>query len=294
MRTAKHVSPSSTLLDLLEERAALRADDPLFHFVEDSDGDEGLLPYSGLLQRAQTIGAALQQFIAPGERAVLLYPPGLEYVAASSGACPRGWWPCRRTRRIPSRLERTLPRLRAIIQDAQATVVLTTSFVLSMAESLFEQSPDLAPLRWVATDELPAERESVPGGGPRSAPDSLAFLQYTSGSTGTPKGVMLSHAQPAAQPARSSTVPSACTRAARASSGCRPTTTWGSSAASSSRSTCGFPRHPAVAPRPSSRRPLRWLEALSRTRGTISGGPNFAFDLCVRKMTPRPSARRST
>ena len=126
MRTATLLSPSSTLLELLEERAALLSDAPLFHFVEDSDDEQSTLPYSGLLQRARSIGACLQQFTSPGERAVLLYPPGLDYVAGFFGCLYAGVVAVPAYPPDPMRLERTLPRLRAIIQDAQATVVLTT------------------------------------------------------------------------------------------------------------------------------------------------------------------------
>ncbi len=100
MKNTMLVPPSSTLLELLEERAAFRSEAPLFHFVEDTDGEESTLPYSGLLNRARSIGACLQQFTSPGERAVLLYPPGLEYVSGFFGclasgvvAVPDGWGP---------------------------------------------------------------------------------------------------------------------------------------------------------------------------------------------------------
>ncbi|WP_164019479.1 non-ribosomal peptide synthase/polyketide synthase, partial [Pyxidicoccus trucidator] len=276
------VSPASTLVELLEERAALRSDAPLFHFVEDTDGEESTLPYSGLLQRARSIGACLQQFTAPGERAVLLYPPGLEYVSGFFGCLASGVVAVPAYPPDPSRLERTLPRLRAIIQDCQASVVLTTSFILSMAEVLFESAPDLRALRWVATDELPADAAHA-WRRPALRPDSLAFLQYTSGSTGTPKGVMLSHANLLHN-----------LELIHGAFGMHPGSTgviWlppyhdmGLIGGILGTLYGGFSTS-LLSPLTFLRRPMRWLEVLSRTHGTISGGPNFAFDLCVRKTT---------
>jgi acyl-CoA synthetase (AMP-forming)/AMP-acid ligase II len=282
MRIAMPVSPASTLVELLEERAALRSDAPLFHFVEDTDGEESTLPYSGLLQRARSIGACLQQFTAPGERAVLLYPPGLEYVSGFFGCLASGVVAVPAYPPDPSRLERTLPRLRAIIQDCQASVVLTTSFILSMAEVLFESAPDLRALRWVATDELPADAAHA-WHRPALRPDSLAFLQYTSGSTGTPKGVMLSHANLLHN-----------LELIHGAFGMHPGSTgviWlppyhdmGLIGGILGTLYGGFSTS-LLSPLTFLRRPMRWLEVLSRTHGTISGGPNFAFDLCVRKTT---------
>ncbi len=90
------------------------------------------------------IAAALQAGSAAGERALLLYPPGLEYIAGFFGCLYAGVIAVPAYPPDPMRLERTLPRLRAIIRDAQARVVLTTSFILGMAEALFEQAPELA------------------------------------------------------------------------------------------------------------------------------------------------------
>jgi len=122
----------STLLGLLEARAAERPDQCLYRFQEGMDDDESTLSYGELLQRATRIAAALQAVTAQGERAVLLYPPGLEYIAGFFGCLASGVVAVPAYPPDPARLERTLPRLRAIIEDAKATVVLTTSFILSM------------------------------------------------------------------------------------------------------------------------------------------------------------------
>ncbi|AGC45639.1 amino acid adenylation domain-containing protein [Myxococcus stipitatus DSM 14675] len=280
MKPSSSAALDSTLLDLLEERAGANAEAPLFTFVEDSDGDEARLSRGELWRRARRVAAALRQGVSPGERAVLLYPPGLEYVAGFFGCMASGVVAVPAYPPDPSRLERTLPRLRAIIQDAQAAVVLTTSFIVSMAEMLFEAAPDLRDVRWVATDELPEGLEDT-WQRPDVGPDSLAFLQYTSGSTGTPKGVELTHANLL----HNLRLIHGAFRMHSGSAGViwlPPYHDMGLIGGILGTVYGGFSTT-LMSPLSFLRKPLRWLTALSQTRGTISGGPNFAFDLCVRK-----------
>ncbi|RKI08338.1 amino acid adenylation domain-containing protein, partial [Corallococcus praedator] len=278
---ASHAPAYATLLDLIDERARQGAERRLYTFLE--EGEETALTFAGLRERARAIAATLQAHGGAGERVVLLYPPGLDYVAGFFGCLTAGAVAVPAYPPDPSRLERTLPRLRAIIQDARATVVLTTSFVLSMAEFLFEQAPELRGVKWLATDDLPTD-----AAGSWKAPDlksdSLAFLQYTSGSTGTPKGVMLTHGNLVhnlglihhAFETRNDSV---------AVIWLPPYHDMGLIGGIMQPLFGGYP---AVLMSPLSflKRPMAWMEAVSRYGGTVSGGPNFAFDLCVRKSTP--------
>ncbi|KFA87947.1 AMP-binding protein, partial [Archangium violaceum] len=104
------VSRASTLLELLEERASRHGEQRLFSFLEDSEGDSSELSYAGLWRRARGLGALLQQEVPAGERAVLLYPPGLDYVTGFFGCLAAGVVAVPAYPPDPSRLERTLPR----------------------------------------------------------------------------------------------------------------------------------------------------------------------------------------
>jgi len=282
MKPSSSAASATTLLELLEARAEQLRDQPLFTFVEDGEEERTVLSHAGLERRARSIGAALQRVVAAGERAVLLYPPGLEYVAGFFGCLAAGVVAVPAYPPDPTRLERTLPRLRAIIQDAQATVVLTTSFILSMGEMLFESAPDLQALRWMATDELP-EGSEAEWRRPEPRRESLAFLQYTSGSTGTPKGVELTHGNLL----HNLRLIHGAFGMHEGSAGViwlPPYHDMGLIGGILGTLYGGFSTS-LMSPMTFLRRPLRWLEEVSRTGGTISGGPNFAFDLCVRKTT---------
>ncbi len=147
------------------------------------------LTYGELDARARSIGALLQEHGARGERALLLYPPGLEYIAAFFGCLYAG---AVAVPAYPPRLNRSLPRLRSILEDALPQVALTTAAILGRVEGWRGQEPWLGAIPWLETGSL-ALNGVADWEDPGAGEDTLAFLQYTSGSTGTPKGVMLTH-----------------------------------------------------------------------------------------------------
>ncbi|MFB1479128.1 non-ribosomal peptide synthase/polyketide synthase, partial [Corallococcus sp. RDP092CA] len=289
MSRSLELTPSqSTLVDVLRSRAEARSEQPLYTFLDDAGQEDGTLSYAGLDARARRIAVALRAVAKPGERVMLLYPPGLEYVAGFFGCLYAGLIAVPAYPPDPMRLERTLPRLRAIIQDADATVVLTTSGILGMTEFVFEQAPDLRSLHWVATDELPVGGE-VDWAPPAVDAATLAFLQYTSGSTGSPKGVMLSHGNLAHNLA----LISDAFQLDATSSGViwlPPYHDMGLIGGILTPLYATF--HAALmSPLTMLKNPRVWLEAVTRYKATVSGGPNFAFDLCVRRI---PAEDRQT
>jgi 8-amino-7-oxononanoate synthase/acyl carrier protein len=278
----------TTLVDLLRQRAECQADDRAYTFLVDGESEEVHLTYGELDRQARAIGAWLTSQGLKGQRALLLYPPGLDFIATFFG--------CQYAEVVavpvyPPRMNRAPARIQAIAADAGATVALTTDAVLERVRPLIDQTSDLKGLRWLSTDQAAHgadqgyERQWQP---PLITGDTLAFLQYTSGSTGTPKGVMLSHANLL----HNSALIAYAFEHTRSSSG----VFWLPSY--HDMGLVGGILQPLYVGRPNIlmspvaflQKPLRWLQAISRYGGTTSGGPDFAFDLCVRKITPNQRA----
>jgi amino acid adenylation domain-containing protein/thioester reductase-like protein len=260
----------ATLGEVLRRRAARQGERTAFTFLtyRSAEPDAGSLSYAGLLSRAEAVAAALAARCARGERALILCPPGLDYIAAFFGCLLSG---IVAVPAYPPRNARHLARLAAIAGDAGARLVLT---VAAMGGRLADWGGGrLPPL--VAVDELPDGR-LMPE--PSLSPADLAFLQYTSGTTGSPKGVMISHGNLMAN------MTAAMAR-------CRfderdihvswlpPYHDLGLVGTILQPVHVGKPSV-LMAPAAFLQEPLRWLRAIADHRGTVSGGPNFAYELC--------------
>ncbi|WP_373558719.1 fatty acyl-AMP ligase [Streptomyces sp. WZ.A104] len=264
---------------LLRERALLRPDAVAYRFVADDESAEEIT-YGELDERARAVAAAV--LAADRGRtgpALLLFAPGLDYLAGLFGCFYAGVPAVPAFPPDASRLSRTLPRLAAIIEDAGADVVLTTSDLAALMADWLATAVD-GHVPQVITTDAPAE-----DGGPVPAvrPDGLALLQYTSGSTALPRGVMLSHTRLLAN----------CQEIARAfgmhpgSSGglwLPPYHDMGLIGGILAPLAAGIPVT-LMSPVTFLRRPTAWLRMVSRYGATITGAPNFAYDLCVRRAT---------
>jgi natural product biosynthesis luciferase-like monooxygenase protein len=275
---------------LIDGQARRRGDQLLYRFLRtgDVDGATQEWTFADLDHRSRAVGAVLQDAGAAGERALLVYPPGLEFIEGFMGCLRAGVIAVPTYPPDPARLDRTLPRLRAIAQDSGARYVLTTRQTLAMAAAILPAAPQLAALRWIATDDLtPAHADAFRA--PALGGDDLAFLQYTSGSTGDPKGVMVTNANVIHNER-------AIAQAFRHDERSR-VVGWlplfhdmGLVGNVLQPLFCGIPCT-LMSPLAFLQRPLRWLHAVSHFGGTSSGGPNFAYELCVRKVRPEDRAR---
>lgn len=270
----------SSLIDLLQYRASKTPERTAFIFLEDGESETARITYDELHQRARTIGSWLQLHKATGGRVLLLYPSGLDYIASLFGCMYAG---AIAVPAYPPSHNRGLDRLEGIINDAQPAFALTTKDIHSKAELLDE----FREMKIVETDRIDKSFAEF-WFHPLLSERSLAFLQYTSGSTATPKGVMLTHAnllfnerliQKIFQQTEKSIVV-----------GWLPLYHDMGLIGSVLQPIYNGSSCILMPPTAFLQQPARWLQTISRYGATTSGGPNFAYELCIRKIDEEQKA----
>lgn len=270
----------ANIVDIAQERAITEAKRVAFTFSE-SDDSETHLTYAGLDVRARAIAAQLISQGLAGKRCLLLYQPGFDYLTAFYGCLYAGVVAVPAYPPDPHRLGRTLPRLLNIIRDSQSSAVLTTQVIDDMAESLFSSTDQIQKLDWIATDSISSktanayERPNIQG-------SDLAFLQYTSGSTSHPRGVMLTHENILAN--FGLIMRELGHENMSVASWLPPYHDMGLVAGMLAPVHSGF-HATLMSPLDFLSNPFKWLRLLSDKRATASAGPNFAYDLCARRVT---------
>ena len=272
-------------LDLcLRAGAAEFPDKELFIFLDDAGEKADGLTYAELDLRARAVAATLSERGLKDQRVLLLFTPGLDFAVAFYGCMYAGAVAVPAYPPEPSRLERTLPRLQAIAADAAPALVLTSKPILALAQQhLHAFAPDLAALEWMAVGDIVERGHASAYRAPELRGGDLALIQYTSGSTSVPKGVMISHHNLMAnmwmfqQVARYdqhriivSWLPTY--HDLGLTSGIVLPVFVGARAVLIS--PLDFLKNPAI-----------WLATVHRYRGTDTAVPNFALDLCSRKIT---------
>lgn len=281
---ARQPTDEETLVDVLQWRSHHHPCQIAYTFLQDGESEISQLTYAELDQQARSIAAVLQSRGGVGERVLLIYPPGLEFIAA--------FWGCLYAGAIavpicPPRGKRKQSSVvQAIAQDAQAMIALTTEKILSTLQSQWGESSDFSQIQWLTPAQALGSPEAWQF--PEITLETLAFFQYTSGSTGAPKGVMVAHGNLLHN---CHLLQSACHISA------------------ASRILLWLPHYhdmglvsgillplyvgcPAVLMAPTAfiQQPIRWLQAISNTRATHSGAPDFAYRLCVEKIRPEQKA----
>lgn len=271
-----------TIIEVLRWRAQHQPSKLAYTFLVDGKIDEPVSwTYEEVDRYAQIIGAFLDKKGLKGERAILFYHPGLDFLSAFLGCLYAG------VVAIPApppdpRLKQSLPRLQSIVIDSQASVVLTNSKILAQMPEAYDQIPEFQSMQSLATD---TEVEDLTAGWRPAtfSANDLAYLQYTSGSTSTPKGVMINH--------HNLMHHSACVQDAWGYSTSSKSSTWlpyfhdyGLVDGLMQPLFTGFPAY-LLAPMTFVKHPFRWLQAISHYGITHTQAPNFAFDYCVRKIS---------
>jgi len=275
----------NTIVKVLKERALNQPDSKAYIFIADGEFKEETITYGELDKMARSKAAYLQKFVSKGDRVLMFYPTGLEFVATLYACFYAG---IIAVPAYPPRKNRSLARIHSIVTNCEAKILLTTQPILKDLERNFSGDEILKGLPRLATDSLDSDESTsftdiyVPS-------ESIAMLQYTSGSTGNPKGVMVSHRSMMANLKLIKT----CCEIDKDSILVHwlpifhdMGLIWG--VIEPLFVGCLGILIPPVA---FIQKPIRWLEVISRYKATLAGAPNFAYDLLVNKTTPEERSK---
>jgi 1-acyl-sn-glycerol-3-phosphate acyltransferase len=281
LKTGSTATPehAETLNEVLEWHAQTHPDDTHIRLIQPDDENE-TISFRVLYNEALLVASGLiDQNLAPGECVLLMLPTGRDYFVSFfgvllAGGVPVPVYPPGR----PQQMEEHLLRHAKIAERAQAGIMITVAEALPFAKLMSVQSMTLRSV--VTREQLAAATIYTPL--PQASPTDTAFLQFTSGSTGDPKGVILSHANLLAN-----------IRAMGRQLQASPDdvfVSWlplyhdmGLIGAWLGSLTYGIPLV-IMSPLTFLARPQRWLQTISEYSGTISGAPNFAYEMCVNRL----------
>ncbi|MGB8955465.1 MAG: fatty acyl-AMP ligase [Tumebacillaceae bacterium] len=270
----------TTLVELVQWWAERKPNETVYTFLTDGENEEVRITFAELDREARRIAARLQALNAANERALLLYAPSLEYILAYFGCLYAG---VIAVPVYPPHPKKSASRVHSIIDDSSAKFAMTSAKQFQDLQTRFGREEQLARLSWLVTDAMEDDEETE-WQDPQVTADSIAFLQYTSGSTSTPKGVMVTHGNLmnnvyciehnfGVKEPSNYVIWLPPFHDMGLIGGILSSMYQGSSTT-------------LMAPFDFLQKPLRWLQAISKYKAVVSGGPNFAYDLCVRKITP--------
>ena len=277
--------------------AAEAVPDFLAFIYLDDDEREHAMSSRELHEKSLGIAHSVLDAARPGDRALLLLPPGLDYVAAIFGCFYAGVIGVSAPPPHPRRLERSLGRLLKIAESAGISTVITTTPLVDVAQSVIPAGHPLLAARWLMADTAaPSADTSVIVS---ADPTDVAFLQYTSGSTADPRGVRLTHANLLDNSRFIATKFAHDPELSLGFNWIPPFHDMGMIGAILQPIYFGSlsveeairgrdPKRPAsvlVSPLLVVKRPARWLQGISHYGATTSGGPNFSYDMCVDRIS---------
>ncbi|MHA6910229.1 fatty acyl-AMP ligase [Ralstonia pseudosolanacearum] len=272
------MSGYSTIADCLDHHSSIAPQRLAYRFLPDSDDSIIELNYGELRARVLAIAGALQSRIPPGQRVLLLLPSGIEFIEMFLACLYAG---VIAVPLYPPRPNQNFGRLATVRAGAAPALAIATAAQLPGLVARCDADLAAAPLAWASVEEL--RGAAAPFRAAPPTPDDIAFIQYTSGSTAAPKGVVLTHRNIMHNQAQ-------IQRAFR-----HDTTdhVMGWLPVFHDMGLIGNILQPLylgigctlMSHLSFLQRPVRWLQAISTYRATTSGGPNFAFQLCVQRVS---------
>lgn len=276
---APHPLPTESLLEAVRYWANVSPNKVAFYYTDgETDADQSIT-YAELDHAARAVAVRILENHKPGARGLLLYPPTMEFVVGFFGCLYAG---CIAVPAFPPRRSRKGARIQGIAQDCRAQFALTTSDTVAQILKDEGMQAETASLQLIATDSI--ERSiAIQYSDQHVDPNSLAVLQYTSGSTGQPKGVMLTH----------DNLLRNCEMIAYLFQNNHEKRGVSWLPMYHDMGLVGGVLSPVylsctmtlMSPMSFMQRPIRWLKTISKYKATTSGGPNFAYQLCIDKVT---------
>lgn len=275
-----------TISEVLRLRAGIHPEKPLFTFLQDGISVHETVSFSRFDRQVDALANWLAGQKLAGKRVVLFYPPGMDFLRAFFGCLRAG---VVAVTAYPPRKNRSLNRIKAIMEDCTPSAILSTGAIARDFERNFSEDEVLGKLPWLKTDEIPDTEAVSDTFSP--LPDATAFIQYTSGSTGMPKGVMISHRNIMVN-SRNLHLHFHTHEGTRSVLWLPQFHDMGLVLGVMQPVFTGY--HAIFMPPVSFiSRPYNWLKAITDYQGTFSGGPNFAFDHCVDRISPDERATLS-
>ena len=272
-----HAENVNNFVQLLRQRALPQSDKKMYRFLKNGEKPETDLSYAELDLKAGSIAACLMKTSCRGDRALMFYQSGPDFVSAFFGCLYAGIIAVPVYTPTPQKIY----RIQQIFKNSGASIIITTDKIKSLLQPEFENDNIHKNLTWIATNTI--SEEWVNGFSPPLIhEDDVAFLQYTSGSSGNPKGVMVTHGN---LMSNSHVIYQAMGHSEKSRG-----VIWlpqfhdmGLIGGLLQPMYAGFP---VTLMQPSAfiKKPIRWLRAISQYCATTSGAPNFAYDLCIKNI----------
>ncbi|WP_062054967.1 hybrid non-ribosomal peptide synthetase/type I polyketide synthase, partial [Aquimarina longa] len=261
-----------TLIEVFKSHLNQSPDKVLYRFLPNGEEESDSRTYKELYENSKRIASHILEVANPGDRILLLYPSGLEFVDAFLGCLLAG---VIAVPAFPPQGKRRIGRLEKIVSDCKATLILTTSNVYTKSFKWFDNEV-FSDIKWIQTDMV---GNFVDTEFPTIFPNTVAFLQYTSGSTGDPKGVIVNHSNII----HNNTLIQNAFHLTKKSVGVSWLPIYHDMGLIGNILQAFFVGYEMIVIPPNAfiQKPVRWLDTISKYKATYSGGPNFAYDLCV-------------
>uniref|UniRef100_UPI0025C5BC11 non-ribosomal peptide synthetase/type I polyketide synthase n=1 Tax=Flavobacterium sp. TaxID=239 RepID=UPI0025C5BC11 len=269
------ITSKETLVKVLSNHISQTPNKVIYRFLENGEEESDCRTFQDLYDNAKRIASHILEHAKPGDRVLLLYPSGLDFIDAFLGCFLAG---VIAVPAFPPQGKRRIGRLENIVADCRATLILTIESIYTKSSGWFD-TEIFTNVKWLQTNVLV---DSLDKDFPVVLPTDIAFVQYTSGSTGDPKGVMVTHSNIV----HNNKLMKNCFHQNTESIGVSWLPIYHDMGLVGNILQALYVGFEMIVMPPTAfiQKPIRWLKVISDYKGTFSGGPNFSYDLCAHQI----------